>query len=146
MWASLGHSEHEAHHFSHGFELGLMGLSVALAPAAMVLVYFLYKRHMDKTAEVAKGFGGLYEASLHKYWVDEIYEYAVIEPIKRISYFFLFRIVDATIIDGAVNGAGRLTKWLSEKGKLLQTGVAGTYALWVLLGLLAILAYFFGAR
>jgi NADH-quinone oxidoreductase subunit L len=53
---------------------------------------------------------------LHKYYVDEIYDILVVNPVKRLcQYCFSF---DLGIIDGLVNGAGwlaRLTAWLSHK-------------------------------
>jgi NADH-quinone oxidoreductase subunit L len=146
MWATMKHPRPEPHHYSHALEYGLMGLSVAVGLAAIIAVGFLYKKRMDKTADIAAGLGPLYRASFNKYWVDEIYDYTVVEPAKRISYFLLFKIFDAALIDGAVNGVGRAAKWLGERGKLLHSGVAGTYALWIILGLLAMLAYFWGLR
>ena len=88
----------------------------------------------------------LYQASLNKYWVDEIYDALVVEPIKSVSYFLLFRIVDVHVVDGIANGLGSLSKGLAETGKRLQTGRAQTYALYIVLGLLLILAYYLGLR
>lgn len=146
MWAvKAGEAAEHAEH-SAGLEMGLMALSVMIAIAALLAVYVLYARYMEKTRDIAAGLGPLYKASLNKYWVDEIYDATVVEPIKGVSYFLMFKIVDATIVDGLVNAAGRVTKWASEQLKLVQTGVAGDYALWIVLGLLAILGYFFGLR
>jgi NADH-quinone oxidoreductase subunit L len=127
-------------------EKGLMGLSVAVALIAMAAVYVLYKSYMQKTRDIAEGLGPWYRASLNKYWVDEIYDSLVIEPIKSVSYFLLFRVVDVNIVDGIANGLGSLTKDVAETGKRLHTGRVQTYALYIVLGLLAILTYYFGFR
>ena len=144
IWVST--SGHAAHHGIAAVEYGLMGLSVGVALAAILLTRNLYLNHMAKTGEIAERAGWFYQASLNKYWVDEIYSAMVVEPIKTISWFFLFRVVDVNIVDGIANGIGNLTKRLAEAGKRLQTGVAQTYALYMALGLLAVLAYFFSFR
>ncbi|HUT53538.1 MAG TPA: NADH-quinone oxidoreductase subunit L [bacterium] len=133
-------------HYAESVEIGLMLLSVAVALAAIASIYVLYKSHMAKTGDIAEGLGPLYRASLNKYWVDEIYDSLVIEPIKSLSYFLLFRIVDVNIVDGIANGLGTFTKDLAEVGKRVQTGRAPTYALFIVLGLLALLAYYYGFR
>jgi NADH-quinone oxidoreductase subunit L len=144
MWASAGHGH--AAHYGHAVEYGLMGLSIVIALAAFGAVAWLYARHMDKTKKIAEGLGPLYKASYNKYWVDEIYDATIVEPVKSVSYFILFRIVDVNVVDGFANGLGSLSKGLGDLGKRLQTGKAQTYALYVVLGLLVILAYYFGFR
>ena len=99
-----------------------MGLSVAIALVAIAAIYFLYKNAMAKTKVIAEKAGALYRASLNKYWVDEIYDALVVEPIKWVSYFLLFRVVDVKLVDGTANGLGRLTKGLAELNKRWQTG------------------------
>jgi len=143
MWASPPSHGHAAHP-SHAVEYGLMALSVVLAAGAIAAVYVLYKRHMDKTDRIAKAFGPLYRASFNKYWVDEIYDALVVEPFKFGSYYILFRLVDVNIVDAIVNGVGGATKSLAQVGKLLHTGEVQTYALWIMLGVLALLTFFLG--
>ena len=48
----------------------------------------------------------MHDLLLNKYYVDEIYDAAIVEPIVNVSRGGLWKIVDAEIIDGAVNGAG----------------------------------------
>ncbi len=143
MWRTGAEYRHEVH-YSHALEYGLMALSVGLALAAILGVYWLYKRHMEKTKDIAEAFGPLYTASYNKYYVDEIYDATVVEPTKFVSFYFLFRIIDVNVVDGIANGLGRLTKGIAEAGKYLQSGYAQTYALWVVVGTLVILAFFFG--
>jgi NADH-quinone oxidoreductase subunit L len=133
-------------HYAESVETGLMVLSVAVALAAILAIYVLYRSYMAKTRDIAEGLGPLYRASLNKYWVDEIYDTLVIEPIKSVSYFLLFRLVDVNVIDGIANGLGALTKDIADAGKRLQTGRAPTYALGIVLGLLALLVYYYGFR
>jgi NADH-quinone oxidoreductase subunit L len=143
IWAG---GEEAPAHYGEAVEYGLMALSVAVAAAAIFAIYQLYRRNMKKTEEIAERAGFLYQASLNKYWVDEIYDALIVEPLKSFSYFFLFRVVDVNIVDGIANGLGSVTQKFAEAGKRLQTGQVQTYALYVVLGLLAIFTYFFGFR
>jgi NADH-quinone oxidoreductase subunit L len=55
---------------------------------------------------------------------------------------FASDVLDRQGIDGLVNGAGQVTRWLSGGLRLSQTGYARTYALGILFGTVALLAYF----
>ena len=144
MWPGL----HKAgvHAFSHALEYGLMALSVAVAATAIVVVFFLYRSHTDKIKALAENMPLLYEASLNKYWVDEIYKALIIEPLKRLSDKVLFRFVDVGIVDGAVNGVGSVTKLWAELWKRMQSGQVQTYALYMVFGVLLVLCVHFGLR
>ncbi len=50
--------------------------------------------------------GGLHTLLLNKYYVDEIYDAAIVQPIKLASDEGLWKRVDVQVIDGAVNGVG----------------------------------------
>ena len=77
-----------------------------------------------------------------KYYVDEIYNAAVVQPIKRTSTAILWKIVDVHIIDGAVNGAGYLASLLGGGMRYLQSGLARSYVAVLVLGALLIIGYF----
>jgi NADH-quinone oxidoreductase subunit L len=55
---------------------------------------------------------------------------------------FASEVLDMKGIDGLVNGAGQAARWLAGGLRLSQTGYARTYALSILLGTVALLAYF----
>ena len=54
---------------------------------------------------------------------------------------WLARVVDARIIDGAVNGVGWLVRETGHGLRRLQSGFVRNYALGVVLGTVALLAY-----
>ncbi len=78
----------------------------------------------------------------HKYYVDEVYDATVIQPIKVGSINVLWKIIDVRIIDGAVNGAGQLAGLFGGGLRYLQSGLARSYVAVVVLGALLIIAYF----
>ncbi|HEY7912603.1 MAG TPA: NADH-quinone oxidoreductase subunit L [Blastocatellia bacterium] len=77
-----------------------------------------------------------------KYYVDEVYDATVVEPVKVGSTKLLWRIIDVKIIDGAVNGAGALASKIGDIFRSLQTGLARSYVALVVLGALIIIGYF----
>jgi NADH-quinone oxidoreductase subunit L len=78
----------------------------------------------------------------HKYYIDEAYDAAVIQPIKVGSTSVLWKIIDVHIIDGAVNGAGHLASLLGGTLRYLQSGLARSYVAVLVLGALLIIGYF----
>jgi NADH-quinone oxidoreductase subunit L len=78
----------------------------------------------------------------NKYYVDEIYNGAIVQPIKLASEEGLWKRVDAQVIDGAVNGTGWGVRGLSDLLRLLQTGSLRTYAASLLLGAVLILGFY----
>jgi NADH-quinone oxidoreductase subunit L len=78
----------------------------------------------------------------NKYYVDEFYDAAVIEPVKTASREGLWRFFDVGVIDGAVNGLGRGMSMLGGVLRHLQPGFVRSYAAIILLGALAVVGYF----
>ncbi len=77
-----------------------------------------------------------------KYYVDEVYDAAIINPVKVGSIKLLWRFIDVKIIDGAVNGAGYMASQMGNLFRSLQTGLARSYVALVVLGALIIIGYF----
>ena len=73
----------------------------------------------------------------NKYYVDEAYDAAIIEPVKTASREGLWRFFDVGVIDGAVNGLGRGISMLGGVLRHLQPGFVRSYAAIILLGALA---------
>jgi len=91
---------------------------------------------------VAERFRGLRQLLANKYYVDEIYDATVVQPIRIVSEEALWKKIDVRLIDGAVNGAGEIVGGLSEVGRRLQTGSVRTYAASLLVGVVLALGYY----
>ena len=77
-----------------------------------------------------------------KYYVDELYDATVVQPIKQASTNVLWKVIDVHVIDGAVNGAGHLASMLGGTLRYLQSGLARSYVAVLVLGALIIIGYF----
>ena len=121
-------------------DLVLMIVSLCIALAGVALAYLFYFRRPDELPQRAGAAAPrLYRGILNKWYVDEIYNAAVINPVINGSRW-LWRVVDAGVIDGTVNGVGRLWDLAGRVVRPLQTGRAQNYAGVMFLGLFIIVS------
>ncbi|MBP7776124.1 MAG: NADH-quinone oxidoreductase subunit L [Acidobacteria bacterium] len=123
-------------------ELLLMGVSSLIALLGIGLAAFLWLKNPHIPASLATQFPGLHTLLLNKYYVDEIYDAAIVHPIKTASTEGLWKVADARIIDGAVNVTGCLVAGVSAVLRLFQTGSVRSYAASTLVGVVVILGYY----
>ena len=132
----------EAVHADASMELLLMGISVGLAFAGVGIAAYFWLRNPAAATAWSRRFSGVHTLLLNKYYVDEIYDAAIVQPIKIISTGGLWKGVDAGGIDGAVNGVGLGVRTGSHALKRLQTGSIRTYAASLFLGVVLVLGYY----
>jgi NADH-quinone oxidoreductase subunit L len=142
--ASLERQEQAGEAGKHGssLELMLMAISSAIAIAGIVIAAYFWLRNRPAADAMARRLRGAYDLLLHKYYVDEVYDAAVVQPIKIISTIGLWRGVDAGAIDGAVNGLGQTIRAGSGVLRRVQTGSVRTYAASLFLGVVLILGWY----
>jgi NADH-quinone oxidoreductase subunit L len=124
------------HEHAPGWVTPLIGLTAGVL--GLGLSYFLYAHPGPLPGRIASGLGRLYRASLHKFYVDEMYEAAVVRPTLVAAKVVEF--VDVYLIDGLV----RLTAWVPRiVGRELlapfQNGLIQYYAAVTALGVAGLL-------
>jgi NADH-quinone oxidoreductase subunit L len=129
-------------HGSEQLELTLMGVSSLIALLGIGLATWLWLKNPQQPERIAASMPGLHRLLLNKYYVDELYDAAVIQPVKIVSEDGLWRVMDARIVDGAVNGAGQVVAAVSAVLRLFQSGSVKAYAASTFLGVVLILAYY----
>lgn len=134
-------AEQEAAHDT-GLELTLMAISTLIAFLGIGVATHIWLRRPEIADRMAARLPGVYRLLLNKYYVDEMYDAAVVRPIRAVSEQGLWRVMDARIVDGAVNGAGHVVAAASAVLRLLQTGSVKTYAASTFFGAVLILAYY----
>ncbi len=107
---------------------------------AIALAYLLYLVKTDVPNKIANGFKIGYKISLNKWYFDEIYDAVFVRPTKKIGDF-LWKIIDAKIVDGVPNGAASLSKILSARVSKIQSGYIYSYSFWMLIGVI-LLSFF----
>ena len=133
---------HEAH-YPAWFEITMMCFSMAVAGAGIFVAYKMYIKQPELPTVVAEKFPVAYDLVANKYYVDELYDATVVNPIKTGSDF-LWLGVDDKVVDGAVNGSAGTIAWLSAHLRKLETGFVQNYALAILLGAVVIAGYLIG--
>ncbi len=106
-----GPAAHGAEHAEHTINWIVMGSSIAAGLCGIALAAAFYLRPSETPAKIARAFPRLYSLSANKFWFDEIYGAFIIRPFRALGdLLFSF---DQKVVDGAVNGTGRATVWLS---------------------------------
>ena len=122
----------EAHHLDHSTEYILMAVSVAAAAIAIFVAIRIYSRKVD--GEPA----GLAKVLANKWYVDELFQNAIVKPLNGFGRF-LNKAIEKNLIDWIVNGVGRLLHYSSRQIRWIQSGQVGSY---VLLMVVSILVFF----
>jgi NADH-quinone oxidoreductase subunit L len=127
-------------HLSYAREWTLVAIAVAVAVTGVVGAWRLLKPETlvsARNAPVERGFARLLR---NKWYVDELYDFFIVQPLVWVSREILWKRVDQGLVDGAgVNGAARGARALGWLGSRLQTGQVGIYVTLFVVGVLAIL-------
>jgi NADH-quinone oxidoreductase subunit L len=129
-----------------GVETTLMIVSIVVAFAGIGIATYYFLKNCRAAAALAARFAAVRLLLLNKYYVDEIYDATVVQPIRIVSEEGLWKTVDVWLIDGAVNGVGETVSGSSEILRRVQTGSVRTYAASLLLGVVLVLGYYLWRR
>jgi NADH-quinone oxidoreductase subunit L len=154
-------------HHAVAKEIGLMFASLAVVALGFWLAYEFYRSKRIRSEVFAAKVPWLYQLLFHKYYVDEIYDAAIVNRTKDLGNLlgrFDAKVIDGVgvdgtgwlarftstlsmwwdkwIIDGLLNLGAKLTQLLSFPVRFLQTGMFSSYALLILVGLAILLAYY----
>jgi NADH-quinone oxidoreductase subunit L len=127
-------------------EILLMSVSVALAFSGIYFAYHVYTKNPKIVKNISAKLKGLYNLLLNKYFVDEVFEAAVVQPIQKGSEKFLWKITDNIIIDGTVNGVAKIIDKVSGVIRKIQTGVVQSYAVVMMVGIALVLLWLILSR
>jgi NADH-quinone oxidoreductase subunit L len=121
-------------------EVVLAVAALAMAVGGIVMAYRYYLSDPQRSEALAARYPALYRTLFHKYWVDDLYETAVVRPTVT-SARTLSESFDARIVDGSVNGMAALANRAGSLLRRLQTGQVPTYILSILVGAVVLLGY-----
>lgn len=134
--SSIIGAEH-ALHLSHTTEWILMGTSVAIALVALLIAIGKYSKQADGEPQTALG-----KFLYNKWLVDELYENAIVQPLNRLAGI-LKDVVEKNVIDGVVNGTGKLVQYGARQTRLMQSGQVGYYILFMVLSIVLLFLIWF---
>lgn len=99
-------------HAMHSVHYPAMILSLLLGGIGILLAFLFYQWKKIDADKVADKAGFLYKFSLNKWFFDELYNNYIVEGNLKLSRFLAW--FDGTIVDGIVNGAATVTRFVSD--------------------------------
>ena len=108
-------------------------ISVLIALSGIGIGWFMFQR---------KPLRAMPQLLENKYYVDEIYDAAIIQPIKVGSREGLWKLFDIGVIDGIIHTIGGAVVRFGRAIRYMQTGFVRSYAAIILAGALIIIGYF----
>jgi NADH-quinone oxidoreductase subunit L len=129
----------DPHHLTHPAWFPFAVIGVALA--GILGAFWMYVVYAGVSTRIYAALRPLSAVLENKYGFDLAYDGFASRVVVDGSRSVLWQAVDAGTIDGAVNGAGRVTSALATAARALQTGVVRAYALVILGGAVAVLGY-----
>jgi NADH-quinone oxidoreductase subunit L len=118
----------------------LAGLSILAAGGGAAAGYLAYRRPPERWRRFEESFEPLWGAWEQGYGVDDLYGSALVAPGRRLAETGAFRF-DLGVVDGVVNGVGRLVRGIGEWTRPLQTGFVRNYGVLFLGGALIVIAW-----
>jgi NADH-quinone oxidoreductase subunit L len=134
----FGNGEAAGGEAAHSLELTLSIVAVLAATVGLIVAWRMY------TGKVARGTSsGLHKILTNKYYVDELYQAVIIGPLVWLSRNVFWKTVDVGVIDGTVNGIAHGAEAVGDTVRHTQSGNVRSYAVWVIIGAIVILAIIF---
>ena len=119
-----------------------MGAAVGVALVGIGLAYARYGRGHDPSSDLENA-GPVFRFVYNKYYVDELYEWILVRPLRFAGRVFA-KFVDKLLIDTILVGMfGAIARWTSEQLGHFQNGNTQRYAAVMVLGLSVILGLLF---
>jgi NADH-quinone oxidoreductase subunit L len=163
----------EAGHASHdvGLEWLLMIVSVTIALIGIIVARVFYKIKPEIPESLGAKFPGAHKILLNKWYLDEIYDFLFVDGLAK-GGGRLLGAFDRNVVDGAVNGAGWITRlsarismwwdtWVIDGAvrlssflvkitsypvRILQTGQVQSYALFIVVGAIVFFGYYMAGK
>ncbi len=115
------------------FGVGVLAGAIGIGAAA-----YMYVRRAPRLQPM-RNF--IYQTLLHKYWLDELYDWVIVKPIVGAG-----RLANRFVEGGALDGGSRGLAWLvgktSTRLRVVQSGYVRNYALVFLVGAILIILYY----
>ena len=105
------------------------------------LAWFFYRDEAVRAAKVLARAAGLHRLLAAKYYVDELYEAVLGQPLTWLSDAVFLKFGDRTLLDGSLNGMAKIAHLTAGVLSRVQTGNLHRYVFWVLAGSAACLLW-----
>jgi len=125
-------------HLTHSQEWMMTG-GATLAIVLAIVLAIRSSLRAKVNSEPATGLAGILE---NKWYVDEIYDNAIVKPLQSFADL-LKNVIEKSGIDGLVNVVGKLVHYGSRQFRLVQSGQVGNYLLIMVLSMVVFFLIWF---
>jgi NADH-quinone oxidoreductase subunit L len=123
------------------FETPLVIVSIVVAFAGLAAAAYLFGGDAVRAERLRRRFPKLYRVLSGKYYVDEAYDWLLTRPLYWISDRIFLKLGDQELFDGSLHGLAALARRTAGAFSRVQNGNLHLYALLVLFGIIASLAW-----
>jgi NADH-quinone oxidoreductase subunit L len=120
-------------------ELLLSGFATLAFVLGTARAWQVYVRSPEKAERLHATWSGIHRLLTNKYYVDELYDRAVVQPVKWLSTSILWQRIDVSTIDGFVNHLADAARSFGGGVRQMQSGNTRSYGAWVVLGVLSVI-------
>ncbi|MBS3914791.1 MAG: NADH-quinone oxidoreductase subunit L [Bacteroidetes bacterium] len=122
----------------------LSQLNLVVVTVVVLALAFWYVRHKyiakQVVPETDDAMSGMGKVMANKFYVDEIFDASLVEPIEKTSDF-TYKWLDRKWIDGLVNSFGKIANAMSNLYGKMQNGNLEYYLLYMVAGIILIVGY-----
>ncbi len=131
---------HPSGHGTHAQEYFVMGMSIFVAVAGLVIAYVMYIKNTELPQKLGNAFKPLHKLLFNKYYIDELYSKTLVQPMLKAADKVVLAF-DTYVIEGVVNGVPDLIGAFSRLFRKVQTGLISNYGLAMAAGALCVIGY-----
>ena len=96
-------------------------VSVVIALIGIAIAFTMYMKNTELPEKFTAAFPTLHRAVYNKWYIDELYDYAFVNPCKAFGKF-LWKGFDVVVVDGIVNGVANVVMGFSGVFRYMQSG------------------------
>ena len=128
-------------HAMHGVPMWVKLTATVAMALGLLTAWYSYIRNPEVPEAAAQQLGPIYRFFLNKWYFDELYNFLFVKPAFWLGRVF-WKVLDIGIIDRfGPDGAAWVVRQGSVGAKRFQSGMLNTYALIMLLGLVAAITW-----
>jgi NADH-quinone oxidoreductase subunit L len=134
-----GHAAAHGHHIPLSVEIALTLIVSLFAIAGIVIALFMYAKHRKKMIAFESRHAGIMTFLFKGFLIDALYDVLWVRPLKWIAYYSN-AVCDHKLVDGAVNGTGKIAMEAGKTLAKMQAGYVRHYAASIIFGVFVLVS------
>jgi len=137
----VNHETNAVLHHAHDVPASVIWAPFIAMATGFVIAWVFYIRRPGIPGALAAQFAPIYRFLLNKWYFDELYDLAIVNPVKRLGHF-LWKRGDGSVIDGTINGVALgIVPFITRLAGKAQSGYLYHYGLAMVIGVVALVSW-----